>query len=200
MENLFFLLIVVIIIVSNVLSIRKRMRDQQAGAPEQKKQKPQTGWRKSVENLLEQLKEEFEPLSDQAADRERAPQEMRKTSYEEKDISRQPSERSPHWQERKRKIERSYSMEGKESLLDRQSRDKDIIKRQAAVTRKDSEAIRGDAAVSERKPRVAGTPAEGFSSRPGYTYSVAQLQRAVIWSEILGHPVALRKGRRETWL
>lgn len=197
MENLFFLLIVAIIIISNVLSIRKRIRDQQAGAPDQKKQKPQTGWRKSVENLLEQLKEEFEPLSDQAADRERAASSQ---PSERADTSPRPTERSPRWQERKRETERSYSMEGKESLLDRQSRDKDIIKRQAAVTRKDSEAIRGDAAPLERKPLVAGTPAQGFSSRPGHTYSVAQLQKAVIWSEILGHPVALRKERRETWL
>jgi hypothetical protein len=204
MENLFFLLIVFVIIVSNVLSIRKRMRDRQAGAPpgsQEKEQTPQAGWRKSVEKLLEQMREEFEPLPPgKPSEHERAPKERKPPEIAEK-ADRGYTGRPPGWKDVKRKTERSYSMEGRESLLERQSRDKEVIKRQAAVTRKDSEAIRGDAiGIPKRKPHLMQTPAQEFSSRAGNTYSVAQLQTAVIWSEILGHPVALRKGRREPWL
>ena len=204
MENLFFLVIVLIIIVSNVINIRRRVRGQQTPGPEdKKKQASQSGWKKSLENLMEQLKEEFEPLSDKPAGRERVSKEPGRSRdiIEEEVILPKASERSPGWQGRERVIERSYSMEGRESALDRQSRDKSQYQRRAAVERKDSEAIRGDATVfPERKPGVAQTPAQAFSSRSGSTYSIAQLQTAVIWSEILGHPVALRKGRRDTWL
>ena len=204
MENLFFLLVLLIIIVTNVLNIKKKMKKQQPGAPEtqpgQAKQERQGGWRQSVEELLEYLKDELEPASDkESAGHGRKPGRPRDVLPEETEYAHS---KAPEL----RGTERAYNMaQGRESLIEKQARDEGVSRRRVAVSRKESEAIRGDVALGTpsmgKTAPAAPTPAQEFSATPGSAYSVAQLQRAVIWSEVLGHPVALRKkARGETWL
>lgn len=205
MENLFFLLIFLIIIISNVVSIRKRMKKQQeqeneaaarpGGAPagsSQKDRKPEAGWRRSLEKFFEQLKDELEPASDGPTGRGRGIRipdepllEERAEKSREKTSDAKAGKRTGAWGEKRTAMER---LGGEERASDRFGDANRQIREAAAPTSPEKD-------VPEK-----GAMAREFSIETGRSYSVAQLQKAVIWSEILGTPVSLRKGGGEPWL
>lgn len=210
MENLFFLVVVLIIIVSNVVSIRKRIKTQQSGRAGEK-QAQASGWKASIEKMLNQLKEELDPESGKPARREQrssAPGEILfEEAYEQPGA---PAGQAPAGQAstgqasiRQRgesKIDRAYRMkEAREDRVGTRERQSDAqAQHRVAMAEKTPEAATAD--DSRQKAAVPEeTPAEEFAHLSADTYSVAQLQRAVIWSEILGPPVALQKERREVW-
>ena len=205
MENLFFLVVVLIIVVSNVLNIRKRLRKQQeeaqrqAEGPPQKVDEPhsqQIGWRETVQKLFEQLKEELEPVSE---DSQKAPRRRR--------IPDEPVYETPAAQPVKSAPEKTARIGSAETAY------LAAEERRAATKRRDPEASAGRlyagagkamAAANMDVRRDSKTPATEGNVREksawiGDAYSVAHLQRAVIWSEILGHPVSLRKEGQEPW-
>ncbi len=206
MENLFFLVVVLIIVVSNVLNIRKRLRKQQEearrqaeGPPPQKVDEPhpqQVGWRETVQKLFEQLKEELEPVSE---DSQKAPGRRRSPDG--------PVYETPAEQTVKSAPEKAARVGSAETAY------RAAEERRAAKKRRDPEASVGRhyagagkamAAADMDVRRDSKTPAaaknaRGKSAWAGDAYSVAHLQKAVIWSEILGHPVSLRKEGQEPW-
>ncbi len=205
MENLFFLLIFLIIIVSNVVSIRKRMKKQQeqekeaasrpAAAPAgsvKKDQNPEAGWRRSLENFLGQLKEELEPVTEEPTGygrRTRVPDEPLLEERTGKAREKKPDTRAD---------KRTEAREVRHTAMERRSMEEKTSGRYGDANRE----IREAAAPPSPKKDVPekGALAREFSLETGRSYSVAQLQKAVIWSEILGTPVSLRKEGGEPWL
>lgn len=204
MENLFFLLVVLVIIVSNVINIRKRLKKQQSGQAEQQKDKKQalTGWRKSVEKFLEQVKEEFEPIPDDPAAGRRpgSDEDMFYGGNGEKP-HKMDVQRPSQGKEERKSAWRSRMEESKKAVSKSTGKDAD-----ASWQRKTGMPIGIQEEAPENTDGRGGTsfsgdlPARAFSAKTGEAYSVAQLQTAVIWSEILGAPVSLRKGGQEPWL
>ncbi len=195
MDNLFFLLIVLVIIISNVVSIRKRLKKQQSAKADEnrrdEKQK-QGGWRNSVEVFLEQLKEKFEPIPDAPPGAGRRPKEAKDGFYEE-------AEKQPDTPVKKE--DRGYRIEqGRKTLLEGLGSDADASRQKYADKRKAIQDAAKAADIKRKNALPEASPAGEFSAMAGDAYSVAQLQRAVIWSEILGSPVALRKGGQEPWV
>lgn len=205
MENLFFLLIFLIIIVSNVVSIRKRMKKQQeqekeaaarpASVPAESAKadhKQEAGWRRSLENFLGQLKEELEPVTEEPTGygrRTRIPDEPlfeeRAGKAREKKPDTGGGKRTEAREERRTAME---SLSGKERASNRFGEANREIREAPAQPSPKKEAPE------------KGAMAREFSVETGRSYSVAQLQKAVIWSEILGTPISLRKEGGEPWL
>ncbi|MFO8113540.1 MAG: hypothetical protein R6T92_13630 [Desulfosalsimonadaceae bacterium] len=203
MENLFFLLVVLVIIVSNVINIRKRLRKQQSGQSEAQGDEKQalTGWRKSVEKFLEQVREEFEPIPDDPS-AGRPPGGDEENFYGE--MAEKPNKmdaRRPSEGEAARPSGRGYRMgETKRAVSKGVGKDENDSWQKPAGSPIETQRAPEYAAEPGEKTFPGDLPARAFSSVTGDAYSVAQLQRAVIWSEILGAPVSLRKGGQEPWL
>ncbi len=204
MENLFFLLIFLIIIISNVVSIRRRMKQQQqekehsarpaAAQPgaARKEQNSETGWRRSLEDFLGQLKEEFEPATEESTGYGRGARIPDDPLIEERDGK--PREKRPDTGRGTRTAARE---EGRTDMERRR------MEERAAGRYGDTDReIRDSAARPSPKKEAPekGAIAQAFSVGNGRSYSVAQLQKAVIWSEVLGTPVSLRKEGGEPWL
>ncbi len=194
MENLFFLLVVLVIIVTNVINIRKRLKKQQSGQAEAQEDEKQalTGWRKSVGKFLEQVREEFEPIPDD-------PSAGRRPGGDEEIFYGEMAEKPNKMDARRPSEGEAASPSGRSYRMGETKRAAAAWQRPAGrpiETKKPPEyaAEAGEKAIS------GDLPARAFSSKTGDAYSVAQLQRAVIWSEILGAPVSLRKGGQEPWL
>ena len=205
MENLFFLLIFLIIIVSNVVSIRKRMKQQQAQEKEQaarpaaaqpdaakKEQKPETGWRRSLEDFLGQLKEELEPATEEPTGYGRGARIPDDPLIEER--AGKPREKRPDtgkgkWTEAREEGRTDTGRRSMEEWASGRYGDTNREIRESAAR-----------ASREKEAPEKGAMAQEFSVGSGRSYSVAQLQKAVIWSEILSTPVSLRKEGGEPWL
>ncbi len=204
MENLFFLVVVLIIIVSNVVSIRKRIKAQQSGQAGEK-QAQTSGWKSSIEKMLNQLKEELDPESGKPARREQgssAPGEILfEEAYEQPGApaGQASTAQAATGQRGESKLDQAYRMkETRHERAGTRGRQSDAQAQRVAMAEKTRKA---ETAADDRQKAAVPeeTPAEEFAHLSADTYSVAQLQRAVIWSEILGPPVALQKGRREVW-
>ena len=203
MENLFFLVVVLIIIVSNVISIRKRIKTQQSGQKDEARP-GEGGWKSTIEKVLSQLKEEFEPQAGKSSGRERISGEPGEGFFEEaypepEPLTRHaPASGTATGHRMESKIDQAYRMkDGRERRTGGSQTAADSKEHRFAMAEKESREAADAGPKETSSPEEK--PAEEFARMPGYTYSVAQLQRAVIWSEILGSPVALQKERREVW-
>ena len=206
MENLFFLLIFLIIIVSNVVSIRKRMKKQQeqeneaaarpAAAPAgsvKKDQNPEAGWRRSLENFLGQLKEELEPVTEEPSGYGRRTRIPDEPLFEER--AGKAREKRPDTGGGGKRTE---AREERRTAMERLSGEERVSSRFSEANREIREAA--DQPSPKKDEPEKGAMAREFSVETGRSYSVAQLQKAVIWSEVLGTPVSLRKEGGEPWL
>lgn len=189
MENLFFLIVVLVIIITNVISIRNRMKKQQSGESDEARpgeKQDRAGWRNSVEKFLEQMREELEPAPED-------PTGYRPRSRDQEAVLPEKREEQPaRTAGREQRVEKD-----KKTYMESLGKDAETAGKRYADKRKEIGQDAIGAPAIEKKSAPASLPAREFSAVTGDTYSVAQLQKAVIWSEILGSPVALRKEGRE---
>lgn len=202
MENLFFLVVLLIVIIANVINLKKRTKGEPSGgiAAENPASSGYSGalgsLKTSVEKFLEQIKGEFDTSSDGLSDRVRRspgdedlvpgqPEPARRKHGLPKQAETRQDKRSPGLR-RGRETTRDPSMER------RADKAPPLISRPGAA-KYDVEKPLRDKLDSNKREDSDAKPAADLSVFRKGVHSVSQLQRAVVWSEVLGPPVALRK-------
>jgi len=202
MENLFFLVVLLIVIIANVINLKKRTKRGPSGgiAAENPASSGYSGalgsLKTSVEQFLEQIKGEFGTSSDGLSDR------VRRSPGDEDLVPGQPEparrKQGLPKQAETRQDKRSPGLpKGRENIRDpfmerRAEKTPPLIARPGAA-KNDIEKQIKDRLDTNKRDVLDVKPAADLSVFRKGVYSVSQLQRAVVWSEVLGPPVALRK-------
>lgn len=213
MENLVFLLIVLIVIVSNVINIRKRMKAQQQKGEQQSSPTPErprekSGWRESAEKFFEQLKEEIEPASPERSG-ERSGEHFGKSRADRLGQTRRERvdqdrgfgdpEASPGEARTRMSAGEPSGTKDREAVAEARGEASEPAGQGYVHQRHALQKDEGASVARKKKADGKVLPAHEFARKSGKGYSVAQMQKAVIWSEILGPPIALRKEERTSW-
>ncbi|MGM0453948.1 MAG: hypothetical protein ACQERN_12350 [Thermodesulfobacteriota bacterium] len=223
METLFFLIVLAIIIVSNIVNIKKRLKDASPGESSGGKKEGKSG----IKGVIAQIKSELEQATaEPAGQRQRSsgwedliPEygaDQGRTEAEPADKAsaetRQPTDREEGGKTRME----SLKHQGKtpEARMDRADRaDRADLGQRADRVQRQTPEKKNRPEEPERQAPVAAEPQSrrprGEKPAPVYgmtgggrrrVYSAKQLQQAVVWSEILGRPVGLRGQDQDVWM
>jgi hypothetical protein len=169
-ELIFFLIIAGFMLLSQIF---KRLARSLKGA-----EKPVSGWRKALRDFLDELQREMESGREKARAKTRQPPEVDQARWWEELIGPEAEAVRREGEQE----EKGVHIKEEEAVVSRKPRQ--------AQPRRDwgrwPEPARAEAAVQRQAEEPAGRP------------SPKSLRQAIIWSEILGKPVALREpGGRE---
>ncbi len=207
MENLFFLIVLAIIIITNVANIRKKMKSagDDSGAA--------GGWAKNLKKMLNDIKAEMEKTAGQTPSKPRRSsgwedliggggQEPSETWREPESTEKQPEARTLMETKAPPRIETKAPPgieKGRRTHLESLQKRGETPEARLADKRKESSGV-----ISRqyypKLPKMPDAPLASPLHRKRCAYSIAELQNAVIWYEILGKPVSLRQPDREPWL
>lgn len=223
METLFFLVVLAIIIVSNIVNIKKRLKDASSGEPSGGQKEGKSG----VKDVIARIKSELEQATaEPAGERQRSsgweglisgygaeprPAEAEpaeKASADTVQKAQSAEKRQPEARKKSGKtLMESLKHQGKtpEARMDRADR-ADRADRQTPEKKiRPEELQRQVPAAAEPQSRRPGgekpAPVYGMTGRGRRrVYSAKQLRQAVVWSEILGRPIGLRGQDPHVWM
>lgn len=169
-EILFFVFIVGVMIISQVFKHLARTSGE-------KGEKPVSGWRKALDNILEEIRREMEKGKQATPAPEGAPR-SRETWWEDL----MPEGEAPGREVREDPGEAADSEKAAAPAHTRDAWEKDAP--DEGFSRPWGREARPESPVKQKPPAIAHEKRSPMSRR--------DLRNAVVWSEILGRPVALR--------
>ncbi|MBS0014147.1 MAG: hypothetical protein KFF46_09255 [Desulfobacterales bacterium] len=206
MESLIFFLVVAVIIIANIVKARKKL-DKGASAPPEPsgsgaepepgpEKKPPAGWKRSMRDLLAELREEV------------TKQKERQTP----EPAKQPTGRGSGWQDLVRTgpqadkpdLKKPSRDSGEKPPADRQALPQPERK-QTLIESRSRQGWTPEARIGETTRRPPAPALEQMGKKElktlrSHQFSRHELRRAVIWYEVLGPPMSLRDPEREMWL
>lgn len=220
MENLFFLLVLAIIIIANIVRIQKKIKEESAG----ESASGQPGQSPGIKDVVARIKSELEQASEQpVGDKGQStgweavvpgygdgrqpgqaetagtePAEDRKA--EKSDDEQKIPVREKSGQTRMDSLKQRGQTP--EARMDRANGEKAVKKKAAENPRRQTSVVTQTRPMgaAETAASIYGSPARRRGRRLRRWHSAGQLRNAVVWSEILGRPVGLRKQGEQIWM